>query len=1091
MPGVVMDTANVGEHIQRSGHNSQNGVSYEPGEGTSLKGSNVFQNGSFHTNGLERSSAHRPDASTVTSVSAKTRELPELFHVTQGFFLFSKLLNRSAQQCWNDLLDMITELAEIQVAPHDSVYASVPIAGKPQDNQSPENIQKKLRVLEFAHAKRAEFIKLLVLSQWGRQAADVSKLIDIQNFIRIRHQAYTGALQYVGDMKKNLVQAQVANPDIRTSLEVLSKGKVASMSDLGYKPPRNLTPKRTLRKLRKINRLLSTRLALHDELPPSFQTYRIHDGRVTFMVPNEFELDLSIGEGSGISQYYFVDIRFLFHPSSSIPKGRIFNELESKVNDVLQTHGLPGCFDLLHNLVLTNKINVLFKQAIEMARGLWADVLRIELLHRTLVVHYWARKPGHKSWVEVGLNRGRRGSKLGASVPPYLGLRWIRDGEQISSGGIDFDTTNLSMERLLRSVIALHITHIISSAYNSIGESLLYSTSALSLRAQLTATEPGNCLLEVQLTETRHLKVSVESMSGTNVFSTTPTALERPDHDRPLDKSSVDDIVTRVARLRCIAAIEEVESYLKMLGFDVINPRALNIDVRRIFPPNILRFSFFSHRLWERNWIVAATSSMDGDSWWIVQFRPGALARRQSAYGVKLGNRSAYRFAQIVRNTFVPSQLEKSYASLADLGHSLSGILTIYANSFYLADLDAIKFYPPVHKLKIEAGSKTPDLSLRYEPAKLPNALRMVLPARIKRQGFVRETIRLTFLGIDPLKNVAIIGAYGRLNIPVKAFSALIRRWDHSLVFQENGNGFAIRLLASTGRPIIVSLIENLQRLECVLSILETLQRKKIEVTSLSLSGISFTYGPKRDFSARLEIGIIRHPSFSEVDAVELASRPDSIFRLELGMQFDSSNPHRRIQRSLASSLNRASAGASMETIAELLKKTLPLMRAFDKLMDNTSRSESLKVQVIVRNAMTYIIHYPDAAVHFRLVARTRSNRLVWVLSDVSNSGPHSGQVSHISTKVQQTLYHAKGEGWRGLGSGVIAELDRVESLLQELHRCVTASRPNSGTAEQSSSKPRKSTAPAEAVVTEPVPRDSSQFAEPGATNSADIIMID
>ncbi|PYH47719.1 mediator of RNA polymerase II transcription subunit 14 [Aspergillus saccharolyticus JOP 1030-1] len=1108
MPGVVMDTANIGGQVEVSGRDSQNGTSYPAGEKFSSKGSAVPQNGSYHANGLEKGSVYRPDASTVLSAIGKRGELPGLPHVMQGFFPFSTLINRSAQQCWNDLLEIITELAEIQVAPLESVYASVPIMGKSPGNQSSENIQKKLRLLEFAHAKRAEFIKLLVLSQWGRQAADVSKLIDIQNFIRIRHQAYTGALQWVGEMKKDLVRAQVANPDIRTSLEVLSKGKLASMFDLGYKPPKNLTPRRTLRKLHKINRLLSTRLALYDELPPSFQTYRIHDGRVTFIVPAEFELDLSIGEGTGLSQFYFVDIRFLFRPSSPIPRGRIFNELELKVNDVLQKRGLPGCFDFLHNLVLTNKINILFKQATEMARGLWADVLRIELLHRTVVVHYWARKPGNKSWVEVGINSGRRGPRNGVSMPPFLGLRWMRDGEEVVPRQIHFDTADLSMERLLRSTIALHMSHIISSAYHSISRSLLYSTSLLSLQAQLTTTEPGNCRLEVQLTETRYLRVSVEPMSGTNVFSTTPIILERIETERPADKSTVDDIVTRVARLRCVAAIEEVECYLQMLGFDVMNPKILKIDVRKVFPPNVLRCSFFSNRFWERRWIVAATSSMDGDSWWLVQLRPGVVARRHLTYDLNLGSQPAFHVAQVVSNTLFLPRFERNYVSLADLGHSLAGILTIYANSRFLADLGAIQAYPPIHKLKIDACSRFPDIFIRYESAKLPSAFRLVLPAGIRKQHFIKQTIRLTFLGIDSHTNLAIVGAYGRLNIPVKAFGALISKWDRSLVFQESHDGFSIRLFAPTGRPVIINLMENLQRLECVLSILDSLQQKKIEVTAISLEGISFTYGARKDLSARLEIAIQKNPSFSEMDAAELASSSDSIFHLQLGIRFDSTNPHRRIQGALASSLNRATTDVSMETIAELLATTLPLMRALDDLMDNTSRNESLQVQVTVRNAMTYTIHYPNANLYFRLVARIRSNRPVWVLRHVDNSEPSSDQAKHMCN-IQQLLYDAKSDDWRGIGNGVIARVDRIGILLKELHNCITASISESpldkdsvrGQSDSKFTQPAPLNAAAPMVVTASAQQESShatplqersfQHSESVTSNTADVIMID
>lgn len=179
--------------------------------------------GAFHhANGYKKGGHHNQSSKNGAAL------VPfELAHVTHGFFPFAKLLNRSVQQCWNDLSDVITELAEVRASSQNEIQA-----GKSPGNQSGENIHKKLRILGFAHSKRAEFIKLLVLSQWSQQAADVSRLIDIQGFIRTRHQAYSSAIQMVGDMKRDLVRAQVATPDLKTALEVLTRGEVAAMSDV-------------------------------------------------------------------------------------------------------------------------------------------------------------------------------------------------------------------------------------------------------------------------------------------------------------------------------------------------------------------------------------------------------------------------------------------------------------------------------------------------------------------------------------------------------------------------------------------------------------------------------------------------------------------------------------------------------------------------------------------------------------------------------------------------------------------------------------------------------------------------------------------
>lgn len=233
MPGVIMDHVNVKGSVQIPGFNeSANGSSSSFGHNEKSGQLSASTNGPVHVNGAGRGVDTLSQQSKVpTHNTGEIAPAPfELPHITQGFFPLGTLVNRAAQQCWNDLSELVTELAVIQVP---SEAPAGPVAnGKSSGNQFSENVHKKLRILDFAHSKRAEFIKLLVLSQWSRQAAEVSRLIDIQGFIRTRHQAYTTAVQYVGEMKRDLVRAQVANPDLKTALEVLSKGRVASLPDV-------------------------------------------------------------------------------------------------------------------------------------------------------------------------------------------------------------------------------------------------------------------------------------------------------------------------------------------------------------------------------------------------------------------------------------------------------------------------------------------------------------------------------------------------------------------------------------------------------------------------------------------------------------------------------------------------------------------------------------------------------------------------------------------------------------------------------------------------------------------------------------------
>lgn len=232
MPGIIMDKTWRGT----STHNvNNNGISSLPYTSENDSTPLDLKNRSRHMNGLKERDRFGEDGTMlVEKIAASdsllpTSQLPELVHITQGFFPFAQLVNRSVQQCWNDLSDLIAELADLQTLVQNQVSQFGLTNSKSPGNQSEENMQKKLRILDFSQLKRIEFIKLLVLSRWSRQAIDVSKLIDLQGFIRTRHLAYHRAPQRVADMKRDLVRAQMANPDLKTALEILSKGRAGVM----------------------------------------------------------------------------------------------------------------------------------------------------------------------------------------------------------------------------------------------------------------------------------------------------------------------------------------------------------------------------------------------------------------------------------------------------------------------------------------------------------------------------------------------------------------------------------------------------------------------------------------------------------------------------------------------------------------------------------------------------------------------------------------------------------------------------------------------------------------------------------------------
>ncbi|PGH19073.1 hypothetical protein AJ79_00107 [Helicocarpus griseus UAMH5409] len=1033
MPGIIMDgTSSIGQGRD---------IDRQHVEGALSKSSLPPHNNSNYSNG----SSHAKNATEPSDTSLDGSLPPELVHISQGFFPLGQLINRAAQQCWNDLTDLIAELAEPQATGSNAASHASPMAtanGKYTSGQSADMVQKKTRILEFAQAKRADLIKILVLSQWSRRAADVSRLIDIQAFIRMRYDCYNGAILSIGEMKRDLIRAQTANPDLAMALEVLSTGKVAAMQERSFVPPKPLTPKAMLKTLKKINKAIRTRLVLHDEIPNAFTNYSVHDGRVTFEVPTEFEVDLSIAQEDRSSQFFFVDIRFLFSPSPPKPSGRLLDELDSRVNASLMRSGLTGCYNLLHNLVLSNKITVLFHQAIELARGHWLDNLRVEVLHRTLVVQYWINRPGPKSWIEIGIKSGRRKDEISqhGSIPgsPLLGLRWMRDGKEVDSKAVKFDLELLSMEAILRSVTALHISYLLQSTYSRLLQGRLYATAALTIGLQTSTTEPGNCFLDAQLTKGRELRVIIEPVSGAIIFRPTPLLLNRHDIDRSAERPTIDDILLRISRLRSAAVVEEVESLADAVGWETVNSRDIRAeDLRRIFPANILRSVLFFRRFWECNWGVAYTCSMDGDNWWVVELRP---TQRLDAPSSRKGP-VAPQYARMVTGRFggLPGRL--NYGSFGQLDHALSGMLAINANARYLSELHGIHHFPPTHKLALGTYLQVPSVFIRFRSSSLPPALQVSPLVTTSKTSAIKDTVRLSFKGIDASSQCAILIAHGHLSREIKDIAFLTGHSDSTITFQPKGRAFAMRFLTPVGRPMIIQLLARLQQLERIIDVLETLSQSRLKPLTVTLSHVRFAYAANEDARASINFNYHEHALTSDIDTITLLSKQTPLMHLRTSIDFHPQNPHRRIKESLTATLNGSHSGAApgLETVLRLLVITLPVLKALDHICIDpaTGRPGNSRLQVTARSSKVFHLRYPSIRYRFCIQITLRRDRVIWALKDMTVASEKVGQEA-LEQKLVESIYTTRGDGWQGLDNGAIANAEGVEGLLSTLHAVVT-----------------------------------------------------
>lgn len=1023
-------------------------------------------------NGNGDTAMSQPQQPTPGPGASRMNDLPdEIQHITQGFVPLGILVSRLAQTTHNALQERISALARIQVpgaAP--AVNGNTAHAGSLPDDVSPDNLAKKTQLLNFIQATHARWVKALVIAAWSRKAEPVSKLIDLYNCINTQKHLYEMGLDSLINVKRDLVYARLPNPDLKTALQVLATGDTTWMPDLGYIEPPPISPKEQLQWIEELNTLLSLRLNLedHDKVPYHFQDCSIESGRVTFRVPGEFEVDLTIADENPESQYWFVDFRFLFEPAPAELSAASRAYLERRLDEeVLPTEGLQGCYNLLHEFVLTHKITEYWRQAFELSTGQWVDTLKIERLNRAMAIQYWLNRypaEGPKSWIIVGVHSGKTpGAPPSPSSTSHLTLRWFRDNKEVKDVAFTFDETTISTEGLLKKVIGKHIEHILGTMHSKLKAKGRFMRREASLELTISEDEPVETALKVQLGHNEIVTVKVSPTTGflamMPLTNLTVNGEKRLNHAR----DAIEDGPDCLELVRCHYMADAMSRRGKSLGWYPCKAPLKADEVKNILNTRE-RFQPFWYRRhgWEKQWYLLMSLSLNGDRWVLVEVYVLtilivlACCILSIVNGSLMFSYSSHESARVSSHARLP--LSSSSPNLTDrffanLNVFTAGIIshvvdlrTLHSRKVKYATRDALSYSLP-------PGVKIPSIFVRLsdilDTAPLPGSKKRDVPWAI-------DFVQIMFKGIgnsssrDPLKPSEVSGSTNtgeehKLRMLAEArfkvadpqrFSLLQGNVERDVAFNKRLGVFALRLRADVGSTILDTLAHRLRAIERLVDCIDAIRQsnRDIRCEDITLNQVAFTYSDRTKTN---------HDAVSQQDTQRWKASL-VLYEGKVKLDLERGNPHLRIVDLFSRLVN---SSLRFEKLPFFLSSTLPVMRALDSIeeawKDLGPRSAG-RVEVFPEHLDWYNIRYTlpgtnkggDRRLTLRLRLRFRRGETKWHVERTEPGvlGPSDDAFKEALTKV----WGAEGRVWENLMFSAAVETDhRVETLLRAVDEAI------------------------------------------------------
>lgn len=321
-----------------------------------------------------------------------------------------------------------------------------------------EDMQRKMDIIGFVRRTRRSFIRLIALVKWAQQVNKTSTCSDIVDFMDSQSAVFTDTADRLYSLAHIFLgHARLPTFAVPTAIDVLTTGSYPDLPRAikdRYVPQEPLSEENKTETLERLNQVIKCRL-VQCELPARITDFQIKKGIVSFEVPKEFKVDLTIRGDGADTPWTLLKIEIFVEDSSSNDNRNLVHHehlqfIHSLCQSRLYKHDRPICdlYSCLHTFCTSLQLEVLAAQTNKLINDKWRQYLVVNKYEEgsRLVISYWKDQSNEYS-ITIRVNESDPTDVLEVVHIPSLSSCSIK--EVLRASSVD----HLTIEKLLMDTI--------------------------------------------------------------------------------------------------------------------------------------------------------------------------------------------------------------------------------------------------------------------------------------------------------------------------------------------------------------------------------------------------------------------------------------------------------------------------------------------------------------------------------------------------------------------------------------------------------------------------------------------------------------